>query len=124
MIDTLRDRLASVPAWLRRGVAGVALVLFAVAVLAGPLNRWWTQRNEISESERALALLEADNEDLAERLEEIADPATVERIARRDLALVRAGEESYLVLPPPTAGLVLPDTWPFDRVAEAMSQGQ
>ena len=92
MIDTLRDRLASVPTWLRRGVAGVALVLFAVAVLAGPLNRWWTQRNEISESERALALLEADNEDLAERLEEIADPATVERIARRDLGLVRAGE--------------------------------
>ena len=41
----------------------------------------------------------------------------VRRIARRDYGLVEPLQESYEVLPSPTAGLVLPRSWPFDRLS-------
>jgi cell division protein FtsB len=120
MIDAFRDRLGAVPRWVRRTGGLVALAALAVVILAAPVGDWWAQRNDIGEAEAHLAAIEADNRDLQERLDRIADPATVERIARRDLGLVREGEESYTILPPPTAGLVMPDTWPFNRVAASM----
>ena len=120
MIDAFRDRLEAVPRWVRRTGGLVALTALAVVILAAPVGDWWAQRSDIGEAEANLAAIEADNHDLQERLDRIGDPATVERIARRDLGLVREGEESYTILPPPTAGLVMPDTWPFNRVAASM----
>lgn len=120
MIDTLRDRLTAVPRWVRRGGGLLALAALAVVILAAPVGDWWAQRSDISDAEANLAVIEADNRELQGRLERIGDPGTIERIARRDLGLVREGEESYTLLPPPTAGLVMPDTWPFNRVAASM----
>lgn len=120
MIDAFRDRLRAVPRWVRRAGGLVALTALAVVILAAPVGDWWAQRRDIGEAEANLAAIEADNRDLQERLDRIGEPATVERIARRDLGLVREGEESYTILPPPTAGLVMPDTWPFNRVAASM----
>lgn len=96
------------------------LAAFAVVILAAPVGDWWAQRSDIREAERNLATIEADKRELQGRLDRIRDPATIERIARRDLGLVREGEESYTILPPSTAGLVMPDTWPFNRVAVSM----
>lgn len=104
----------------RRVLIGVALAAAAVLILAPPVRGWWSQRTEISTAQSDLGAVQADNEVLQERLERIGDPAELERIARRDLGLVREGEESYTVLPPSTAGLVLPDQWPFNRLAPAM----
>lgn len=120
MIDALRTRVAAVPSGVRRAVALVVLAGFGVAILAAPVGDWWSQRSEIKAAESDLAAIRADNRDLQERLDRIGEPSTIERMARRDLGLVREGEESYMILPPPTAGLVMPDTWPFDRIAPAM----
>jgi cell division protein FtsB len=120
VIDALRDRFEAVPRWVRRAAGLVALTALAVVILAAPVGDWWSQRSDIRDAEANLATIEADNRELQDRLDRIGDPATVERIARRDLGLVREGEESYTILPPPTAGLVMPDTWPFNRVAASM----
>lgn len=120
MIDGLRNRLTTVPRWVRRAGGLLALATLAFVILAAPVGDWWAQRSEISDAEANLTVIEADNRELQERLDRIGDPATIERIARRDLGLVREGEESYTILPPPTAGLVMPDTWPFNRVAASM----
>ena len=92
----------------------------AVVILGSPLRGWWAQRGQISEAEAALTATRADEKELRLRLDRISQPAEVERIARRDLGLVREGEESYTVLPAATAGLTLPDAWPFNRVASAL----
>ena len=117
---SLRDRLPVVPRWGRRILWLGALAAVVAAILTPAVSQWWSQRAEIRAGEDELALLEADNDQLRDRLDKIGDPATLERIARRDLGLVREGEESYTVLPPSTAGVVLPDSCPFDRVAPAM----
>lgn len=120
MIDALRARVAAVPVALRRAVALVVLGSIGVVILAAPVGDWWAQRREITDAESNLEAIRADNRDLQERLDRIGEPSTIERLARRDLGLVREGEESYTILPPATAGLVMPDTWPFDRLAPAM----
>lgn len=123
MIETLRHRIRAVPRWVNRVIALVGLAVLAMFILAAPVQDWWSQRNEIKRAEEDLALIEQDNRELSERLDRLDDPAVIERIARRDLGLVREGEESYTILPTPTAGLVMPDTWPFDRIAAAMVDG-
>lgn len=116
----LRGRLPQIPRAVRRVLVAVFLAAAAVLILAPPITGWWEQRTEIMSARSELDTLEADNEQLERRLERIEDPEELERIARRDLGLVREGEESYTVLPPATAGLMLPDTWPFNRLAPAM----
>ena len=106
----------------RRGRAAVLasfLVLMA-GLIAVPVREYLVQRADVAGQEAQLARLRAGNERLEARIERLSDPAEIERIARRDYGLVRAGEESYSVLPPDTAGLVLPRTWPFDRLADAL----
>ncbi len=104
----------------RRLAVLVVVGAVAVFVMAAPVSGWWSQRNEISSTGSELSAIESDNAELQRRLDLIEDPAELERIARRDLGLVREGEESYTVLPAPTAGLVLPEAWPFNRVAPAL----
>lgn len=111
-----------VPAPLRRGLWAIALIAAAVLILAAPIRGWWSQRSEISGARSDLAAVEVDNEQLQVRLDRIGDPTELERIARRDLGLVREGEESYTVLPPVTAGMVLPPAWPFDRLGPALAE--
>ena len=116
----LRGRLPHIPRPFRRVLVAVFLAAAAVLILAPPIRGWWEQRTEISDARGELKAIEADNEELERRLERIEDPEELETIARRDLGLVREGEESYTVLPPATAGLMLPDSWPFNRLAPAM----
>jgi cell division protein FtsB len=118
----LRRPLPRIPPVARRVLVALALAGVAVLLLAPPVRGWWEQRNEISAARDELSAIEADNEELRRRLERIEDPEELEAIARRDLGLVREGEESYTVLPPATAGLMLPDSWPFNRLAPAMAQ--
>jgi cell division protein FtsB len=102
-------------------VAWVAAATVAAAVIVGaPARQWWAQRGEIERAEADLELLSEDNAALQARLDRMKDPAEVERVARAELGMVREGEESYSILPPATAGLVLPDAWPFNRLAPAL----
>ncbi len=99
--------------WRNIAVVG-SLLLVAAAALAVPARSYLAQRDDISERRGALAEVTARNERLEERLDRLDEPAEIERIARRDYGLVEVGEEAYTVLPPATAGLVLPRSWPFD----------
>lgn len=89
----------------------------AAAILAVPARSYLSERAELSDREVELAELERVNEGLEARLERMDDPEVVRQIARRDYGLVSEGEESYSILPPATAGLVLPRGWPFDRIS-------
>ena len=106
----------------RRVAVAVALVAVVAAVLAVPARKYLDERSELAAVEAELTEVERANEELAERRARLDRPEEIERIARRDFGLVDVGEESYSILPPATAGLVLPRTWPFDRISGAIEQ--
>ena len=100
-------------------VAGV--VALAGLLLAGPVLGWFDQRDQVADQEAELSRLTAENNELIARRARFDDPSEIQRIARRDLGLVEPGEESYAVLPPSTAGVNLPNGWPFDLIASSVA---
>jgi cell division protein FtsB len=105
--------------WQRAAVLG-ALFVVAATVLAVPARGYLAQRSELSARQSELTDLERQNDELSARRDRLDDPEEIQRIARRDYGLVAVGEESYSILPPATAGLVLPRAWPFDRLGGAL----
>lgn len=92
-------------------VAAVTLVLVAL-----PARSYLAQQSQVDVARAELASLEKDNDRLQAHKDRLSDPEEIARIARRDYGLVEVGQESYSVLPPSTAGLVMPQAWPFDRI--------
>lgn len=91
---------------------GTGLVV-ALAVGVFPTRAWLDQRDDLTATERRLAVLREQNEAMEEQLEQLETPEEVERLAREEYNLVRPGEEAYSVLPAPLPALELPDVWPF-----------
>ncbi|MCZ7629427.1 MAG: septum formation initiator family protein [Microthrixaceae bacterium] len=116
MIDAWRRRFDAVPRWVRRAGGLLVLATLAVVILAAPVRDWWAQRGEIRDAEANLAMIEADNRELRDRLDRIGEPATIEQIARRDLGLVRVGG-GVLHHPAATYG------WPRDARHLAVQPG-
>lgn len=104
--------------WSMRGVAVALLSLVVYVMLAAPGRRYLEQRSEVGERREQLDEITARNVEMEDRLDRLDDPDEIQRIARRDYGLVTEGEESYTILPPSTAGLNLPDGWPFNTLAE------
>jgi len=96
-------------------VVGVTCILVAL-----PARSYIRQRSEVAGAKAELAEIERRNDELEARRDRLSDPGEIARIARRDYGLVEIGEESYAVLPPATAGLVMPDAWPFDRIDDGV----
>ncbi|CAB4741953.1 unannotated protein [freshwater metagenome] len=94
----------------------------AVALLLVPARGYMAQRHEIAGHRAELTDLKRQNQELTTRRDRLDDPSEIQRIARRDYGLVLEGEESYSILPPASAGLVLPRVWPFNLVQEPLEQ--
>ncbi|MHB1137578.1 MAG: FtsB family cell division protein [Microthrixaceae bacterium] len=107
--------------WQRLAVVA-ALCVVAGTVLAVPARGYLAQRGELASRQSEMTDLERQNDELVARRDRLDDPAEIQRIARRDYGLVAEGEESYTILPPATAGLVLPHAWPFDRLSGALER--
>ncbi|MEX0766991.1 MAG: septum formation initiator family protein [Microthrixaceae bacterium] len=105
----------------RLGIAAF-VALAAAALLWVPSRGYVSQKQEISASRAELTDLKRQNQELLKRRDRLDDPGEIQRIARRDFGLVLEGEESYSILPPASAGLVLPQSWPFNRVKEPLEK--
>ena len=62
-----------------------------------PTRQYLDQRREIDEMRAEVDATEDEVEGLQTRIEDLADPATVERLARERFGVVRPGEEAYRV---------------------------
>ena len=76
------------------------VLALAVVVVSGPVRTWATQRDLVDTRAAELAALEAENERLADRVEDLNDPATIEGQAREDMGMYRPGEVPYEVVAP------------------------
>lgn len=104
----------------RRAAMVLTILVVTVLFVALPMRSYLQQRGELDASRDDLHRIEQDNSRMQERRSHLSDPDEIARIARRDYGLVKVGEESYSVLPPATAGVVLPRAWPFDRISDAV----
>ncbi|HSL10477.1 MAG TPA: septum formation initiator family protein [Actinomycetota bacterium] len=80
-----------------------AILLLAVFLLAmvsiAPTRVWLDQRSRLRDLERQAAQLEAANARLAERIADLRDPETLERLARECLGMVEPGEIAFITVP-------------------------
>ncbi|HYZ99763.1 MAG TPA: septum formation initiator family protein [Acidimicrobiales bacterium] len=98
--EEARERRNARLRWLGSRAAGVAL--FAVVVYAVfPVRTWLNQRADTDRRQEQLEVIDEEADRLEQRVEDLQDPETIEEIARRDYGLVKPGEESYNILPPP-----------------------
>ena len=110
------------------------LVVFLVAGVF-PTRTYLHQRDAIAAEEDKVAVLSAENEKLAKKVERLHTDAEIERLAREQYNLVRPGEEAYAILPgpadptpsgeradvPPPVVLEAPDPSWWDRTADALT---
>ena len=80
-----------------------ALLLFAVFLVTmlaiAPTRVYLEQRSRLQRLEEQAAELEAANGELSERIADLRDPATLERLARECLGLVQPGEIAIITVP-------------------------
>jgi cell division protein FtsB len=90
-------------AWLRRvGMRVGSFTLAAMLIYAVfPVRTYLNQRAATDRARDQIEVLSRENDRLANRAEDLRDPETIEELARRELGLVKPGEESYGILPAP-----------------------
>jgi cell division protein FtsB len=88
---------------LLKGPARIAIMsLIMVAILflfVFPTRSFFSQRGQISDARRDLAVLRSQNERLAKEAARLGTDAEIERIARQEYHMVRPGEKAYAVIP-------------------------
>ena len=68
-------------------------------VSIAPARVWLDQRGRLRDLERQAAQLEASNQRLEERIADLRDPDTLERLARECLGMVQPGEIAIITVP-------------------------
>lgn len=95
-------------------------IIGVVAISILPTRSYLEQRERIASAEEQLASLSAENQQMQQRADRLADPDEIERLARGQYGLVKPGEEVYHVLPPAQDPVSIPDVWPFTGMRERL----
>ncbi len=84
------------------GVIVLLLILgLALAMAIGPTRQLLAQRRQIAAAADALRRLETSTQHYEKQVERLKDPDYLEAKAREQMGLIRPGETSYIVVPPP-----------------------
>ena len=80
---------------------GLAVLVLcgAVYLFAFPAHTYLSQKQDILGQEQTIAVLKAENTDLAAESAALQSDATIERIARAEYGLVMPGQQAFMVLP-------------------------
>lgn len=98
----------------------LAVVVAVIAYFVLPTTTWIDQKAALAETRSELEAVEADNAEMAARIEALHTSSEIERIARRDFSLIYPGEEAYAILPPPLKPVTLPNAWPFNVLGDSL----
>jgi len=90
--DTKRDGVRITP---RASILGFIVVLAAIFAVA-PARAYLDQRTEQQQLTQQVQQLQTQNAALEQRLEQLRDPAELERLARECLGLVDHGEIAFV----------------------------
>ena len=81
-------------------VALVVVVVLGVTMLAGPTQRYLDSDTRVDDLQAKASALEAENDLLHQRKQDLTDDEYVELLAREQQGLVRPGEVPYTLVPP------------------------
>ncbi len=106
-----------------------ALALLATAVLGAlgaamfvlPVQAWLQQRDEISEKQQQLDVLERANEQLRDEVAHLQTTEGAKEAARDELGVVGPGEKRTTLLAADMASLPLPSGFPYDAIAQTVA---
>ncbi|MGZ8565532.1 MAG: FtsB family cell division protein [Actinomycetota bacterium] len=80
-----------------------AVLVFSVFIVTmfsvAPIRAYLEQRARLDGLARQASSLERQNQVLRERIEDLNDPRTLERLARECLGMVRPGEIAFVAIP-------------------------
>jgi cell division protein FtsB len=99
-----------------------ALLLAVLVVGVFPTRSYLSQRRAIAIADRELADLTRTNDTLQAQADRLQTDQEIEKQAREQYGLVKAGEEAYHVLPPPQDPPKVPDVWPFNRLQQRLER--
>jgi cell division protein FtsB len=92
---TTRDRSR----FTARGAILAIIVTALLLYLVVPLRAYMAQRDHLGQLERQTKVLEQQNGMLQLKIQQLHDPAYLERIARECLGMVKPGEIGFIVVP-------------------------
>jgi cell division protein FtsB len=82
-----------------RGAILAIVVMALLLYLIVPLRTYMAQRNHLIQLERQTEVLVQQNGLLKQRIQQLHDPAYLERLARECLGMVKPGEIGFIVVP-------------------------
>jgi cell division protein FtsB len=82
-----------------RGAILAIIVTALLLYLVVPLRTYMAQRDHLGQLERQTKVLEQQNGLLQLKIQQLHDPAYLERIARQCLGMVKPGEIVFIVVP-------------------------
>lgn len=77
----------------------VILVIIVLIWSVWPMRSWLEQRKEKRDLEKEVAGVLRQNDELRQEIGKLNSAYYIELIARKDLGLVKPGEEAYIVIP-------------------------
>lgn len=83
----------------RTMLVGAIAVASVVLLTSFPLGAVLSQRSALSGTGHELSLVQAENESLARQVSDLANPGTLNGLARHDYGFVQKGQRAYDVLP-------------------------
>jgi cell division protein FtsB len=81
-------------------VALLVVIALGATMLAGPTQRYLDSSARVDDLQAKATALEAENEQLRQRKQDLTDDEYVELLAREQQGLVRPGEVPYTLVPP------------------------
>jgi cell division protein FtsB len=97
------------------------LVCITLALGVFPTRTYLERKQEVAVAQQQVDALTRENEEKQARVEQLQTDEEIEAIAREEYKLVKPGEESYEVLPPPEEPVQLPEGWPFEQLDTSLT---
>jgi len=82
-----------------RAIALLFVVCAVLLLAVGPLRGYLDERAQLSDLRQQTTQLEAANAKLQARIDQLGDPAYLERLARECLGMVHPGETAFVIVP-------------------------
>jgi cell division protein FtsB len=82
------------------GLLLVGSLVLGTVLLAAPFENYVSARQRVALLAQQASALDAENQRLERRLDDLDDPVILELLAREQQGLIRSGEVPYVLLPP------------------------